>query len=569
MSEIRVRFAPSPTGNLHVGGARTAIYNWAYARRMGGKFILRIEDTDLERSTPENTEQILRALSWLGLEWDEGPDVGGEYGSYLQTERFDLYDEWLDKLKQTDSAYPCFCSADELKTRRDQAAKAIAEGVSDGGPSGYDRRCRSISADEAAARIASGEQHAWRLKIPLEREAVAFDDAVFGLISTPYQQMDDFVLVRSDGSPTYNYACVIDDIEMHISHVIRGNDHISNTPKQILIYEALGIDAPIFAHLSMILGADGSRLSKRHGATSVEAYQEAGYLPEALVNYLSLLGWSLDGETTLIDTPALHQNFSLERVSRNPAIFDLDKLNWINAAYIKEMGAPAFIDALTPYLQQAGFARPVDEASADSPAEVTPDQQTDDTGEAPFGAMASISIVTDSQTTEIAISDTVAKAIAAMQASASVDTLVMASITNNRTWYESIYHLVAERVKTLKEALPMIAYLFSGAVVKLDENSVEKCLKVEGVAAALDKVIALLSDSQQSWNHETLEVTLRQLPDQLGIKTKTLFQAIRVAICGNMVSPPLFESLELIGRNHCLARLNAAMVVAGSFEDGS
>ena len=511
MSDIRVRFAPSPTGSLHVGGARTAIYNWAYARRQGGKLILRIEDTDPERSTPENTEQIIRSLRWLGLEWDEGPDIGGGYAPYLQTQRFDSYTAWLEKLKSNDNAYPCFCTAAELKERREAANAATAAG-----PSGYDRRCRSIGASDAAARIANGEQHTWRLKLPLERGPVVYHDGVYGEISTPYPQMDDLILVRSDGSPTYNYACVIDDIEMDISHVIRGDDHISNTPKQILIYEALGVKPPAFAHLSMILGADGSRLSKRHGATSIEAYRDAGYLPEALMNYLALLGWSLDGQTTLIDAETLCQNFSLERVSRNPAVFDSAKLDWMNAAYIKQMGARAFIDALSPYLQNAGYARLF-------PMTIDQSKATD--------------------------------GIASPEA-------VAASIADNRDWYEAIYPLIAERIKTLGESIPSIAYLFEGPTLDLDETSVEKCLQTDGVATALDATIALLSDGQLDWNHQTLETALRALPDELGVKTKTLFQAIRVATCGNMVSPPLFESLELLGRDTCLARLRTARILA-------
>ena len=554
-----MRFAPSPTGSLHVGGARTAIYNWAYARRMGGKFILRIEDTDPERSTVENTQQIIRALRWLGIDWDEGPEVGGDFGPYLQTERFDSYDAWLQKLVESDRAYPCFCSADELRERREQRTASLANsggvasgssaasnsaassdgatngatnsgGIVSGGPSGYDRRCRSIDPDEARARLAAGEAAAWRLKIPLEHEAVTFDDAVFGRITTPYQQLDDLVLVRSDGSPTYNYACVIDDIEMQITHVIRGNDHISNTPKQIMIYEAFETPTPSFAHLSMILGADGSRLSKRHGATSVEAYRDAGYLPEALVNYLTLLGWSLDGETTIIDAEKLSQNFSLERVSKNPAVFDAAKLDWMNSSYIKQMDASLFIDALSPYLEEAGFVRPNTNAATSLAASQA------DTATAPATTTAT-----------------------ATQASPEA---VAASIAQNRDWYDAIFPLVAERIKTLSEAIPMITYLFSAAEVKLDDESVAKCLEVEGAAKGLAKTIELLSDESLIWSHDVLESSLRSLPEQLDIKTKTLFQAIRVAICGNMVSPPLFESIELVGRPHTLARLNTALAKA-------
>ncbi|MDR2586786.1 MAG: glutamate--tRNA ligase [Coriobacteriales bacterium] len=497
---VRVRFAPSPTGNLHIGGARTAIYNWAFARRNGGSFILRIEDTDPERSTPENTAQIIRSLRWLGLEWDEGPEVGGAYGPYLQTERFGTYREALERLRQRDAVYPCFCTPETLAAKREAAlaAKSYA---------GYDRNCRTIPADEAQARIDAGEPHTWRLKVPLERGDVVFDDLVFGTTTFPATQLDDFILVRTDGTPTYNYVVCVDDALMGITHVIRGDDHLSNTPKQILVYEALGAPLPQFAHLSMILGADGKRLSKRHGATSVEAYRDEGYFPEALLNYLALLGWSLDGETTLFGADVLTGNFSLSRISRNPAIFDEAKLAWVNASYLKEMGAAAFVDALLPYLKREGLTR---EGSAATPA--SPEE-------------------------------------------------VAADVAANRPWYEALYPLIAERAKTLAEVLPMLAYLFAGDELVLDEKSVEKCLRVEGADEALARTQNALADERLPWETEAIEAALRSIPTELGIKPKLVFQAVRVAICGNMVSPPLFESLELIGRTRTLARVERALAL--------
>ena len=264
---VRVRFAPSPTGELHIGGARTAIYNWAFARAMGGTFILRIEDTDPERSTEENKQVILRSMKWLGLDWDEGPEVGGEFGPYLQTERFDTYKAALEKLKEKGAVYPCFCTQEEIAAKRAEAEKT------EGGYSGYDRTCRGISPEEAQRRIDAGEPHVWRLKVPENHGPIEFDDAVYGHMSFPADVMDDMILVRTDGTPTYNFAVVCDDANMQISHVVRGDDHLSNTPRQILIYEALGYDIPVFAHLSMILGPDGRKLSKRRNATSVEQYK--------------------------------------------------------------------------------------------------------------------------------------------------------------------------------------------------------------------------------------------------------------------------------------------------------
>jgi len=352
---VRVRFAPSPTGFLHIGGARTALYNWAYARHFGGTFVLRIEDTDPERSTEANTQAILRAMEWLGLDYDEGPVVGGDFGPYFQTQRFDRYAEGLESLKNAGHAYPCFCSAEELDSKRETARAK-------GGVAGYDRTCRALAADEAASRLAAGEPHVWRLKVPEDRGDIVFPDAVRGEMVFPATAVDDFVLARTDGSPTYNFAVVMDDVDMRITHVIRGDDHLSNTPKQIVVYEALGLPVPTFAHLSMILGADGKRLSKRHGATSVEAYAELGYLPEALMNYLALLGWSLDGETTLIDAETLKSSFSLDRISKNPAIFDVEKLDWMNSVYIRELPAEQFVARMIPWLADAGLSDAADAA---------------------------------------------------------------------------------------------------------------------------------------------------------------------------------------------------------------
>lgn len=348
--EVRVRFAPSPTGRLHIGGARTAIYNWAFARANKGKFILRIEDTDPERSTDENTQVILRAMRWLGLDWDEGPEIGGDFGPYTQMQRMDTYREALEILKAKGAVYPCFCTREELEAKRASAKEE------QGGYDGYDRTCRHLDPSVAAARIAAGEEHVWRLAVPENHGNITFDDAAFGHTSFPGDFVDDFILVRSDGSPTYNFACVVDDSNMKITHVVRGADHLNNTPKQILIYEALGKPVPQFAHLSMILGADGQKLSKRHGATSVEEYRDRGYLSDTMVNFLALLGWSLDGETTIIPRDVLCEKFSLDRITKKNAVFDETKLDWMNGEYIKNMGASTWVDATAPFLVEAGLA---------------------------------------------------------------------------------------------------------------------------------------------------------------------------------------------------------------------
>ena len=327
---VRVRFAPSPTGYLHVGGARTALYNYLFARATGGTFVLRIEDTDAERSTDASVQAILAGMRWLGLRWDEGPEVGGSYGPYFQTERRALYDEHAARLEAEGRAYPCFCTPDELEARR-------TEQLARGEDPRYDGRCRTLSTEERAARRASGPRPALRFARPLADEEVAWDDIVRGRVSFQSAVLDDFVLVRGDGLPTYNFACVVDDLTMAITHVIRGDDHISNTPRQILIYRALGAAVPVFAHASMILGPDGKRLSKRHGATSVEAFGDLGILPEGMINFLALLGWALDGHTELFTLAELERVFALERVNPNPAVFDTQKLEWVNAQHLKRL----------------------------------------------------------------------------------------------------------------------------------------------------------------------------------------------------------------------------------------
>ncbi len=343
---VRVRFAPSPTGHLHVGGARTALYNYLHARAKGGTFVLRIEDTDAERSTEASVQAIFGGLRWLGLAWDEGPIVGGAHGPYFQSQRRAFYDRYAQRLTLMGRAYPCFCTPDELEARR-------SEQLARGEDPRYDRRCRALSEAERAARTAQGPPPALRFALP-EPEEVAWDDIVRGRVSFQSEVLDDFVLVRSDGLPTYNFACVVDDVEMAISHVIRGDDHISNTPRQILLYRALGAAPPVFAHASMILGPDGKRLSKRHGATSVEAFGELGILPEGMVNFLALLGWALDGKTELFTLAELERVFSLERVNPNPAVFDAQKLEWVNAQHLKRLDESDRVRRVTEFLASHG-----------------------------------------------------------------------------------------------------------------------------------------------------------------------------------------------------------------------
>ena len=344
---VRVRFAPSPTGFLHVGGARTALYNYLFARGHGGVFVLRIEDTDTARSTDESVAAILDSMRWLGLAWDEGPGAGGAFGPYFQSERRALYHRYAAALRAAGRAYPCYCTPAELEAMR-EAQTAQKESQR------YDGRCRGLDAAAAARLEAEGRRPALRFAFETAGET-AWQDVVRGRVAFRNDVLDDFVLLRADGLPTYNFACAVDDHEMEISHVIRGDDHISNTPRQIALYEAFGWKPPVFAHVSMILGSDGSRLSKRHGATSVAAYRELGYLPAGMVNFLALLGWSLDDRTELFTLAELERVFQLERVSRNPAVFNLEKLEWLNGQHLKRLSEAERTELATAFLAERGF----------------------------------------------------------------------------------------------------------------------------------------------------------------------------------------------------------------------
>ena len=336
-SQIRVRFAPSPTGHLHVGGARTALFNWLYARHHGGRFILRIEDTDRSRSTDENIRFIEDALTWLGLDWDEGPPAAG----YRQTERLAIYREHADRLLAVGRAYYCDCSPQQLDAERRQA-EARKETFR------YSGRCRSRGLTAGALRP----------RIPDEGTTVV-NDLIHGPVAFEHRQLDDWILVRTDGTPTYNFCVVVDDVTMGITHVIRGNDHLSNTPKQILCYEAFGYPVPEMAHVSMILGADRHRLSKRHGATSVQAFREAGILPEAMVNYLARLGWS-HGDQEIFSRDELIRLFDIKDVASSGAVFDQAKLEWLNQEYMKRMDDARLAELAAPFVERAGLPAPAD-----------------------------------------------------------------------------------------------------------------------------------------------------------------------------------------------------------------
>lgn len=343
---FRLRFAPSPTGHLHLGNVRTALFNWLLARSRGGTFILRLEDTDAARSTEESVRSVLEDLRWLGLSWDEGPEVSGPFGPYRQTERYGLYREVLARLLAEEKAYPCFCSQEELDRLRREAAAAQRTFV-------YPGTCRHLAPEERRRRIAAGEPFSVRLKVPAK--TVTFHDLVRGSVSIHTAQFGDFILARPDGSPTYNFAVVVDDGLMEVSHVVRGEDHLSNTPKQIVLYEALGKEPPLFAHLSMILGPDGGKLSKRHGDVSLDAFRARGFLPEAMINGLALLGWSHPEGREVLSREEILAAFSLERVNKTAAVFDEAKLRFLNREHLKALPPPERAAAFEPWLRQAGL----------------------------------------------------------------------------------------------------------------------------------------------------------------------------------------------------------------------
>ncbi|HWK12657.1 MAG TPA: glutamate--tRNA ligase [Vicinamibacterales bacterium] len=354
MPAPRVRFAPSPTGYLHVGGARTALFNWLYARRTGGVFVLRIEDTDAERSSDAMVDGILDGLRWLGLDWDEGPKIGGEHGPYFQSQRFDRHRAVATQLVAGGYAYYCYCTPEEIKAKRDAAEQA-------GGGWKYDRTCCALSADQVAAREAARRPRAIRVRVP--EGTTRFDDLVHGPIEFDHANIEDFVIVRSDGLPTYQLSVVCDDVDMRITEVVRGDDHISNTPKQILLYRAIGAPLPRFAHVPLILGPDKKRLSKRHGATSVMEYQRQGYLPEAMFNFLALLGWSPGDDRELFTRDELVQTFAIEGISGGNAVFNPEKLDWFNQQHLMRLAPDELARRVKPFFEAAGIWR--DDLSGD------------------------------------------------------------------------------------------------------------------------------------------------------------------------------------------------------------
>ena len=485
--DVRVRFCPSPTGNPHVGMVRTALFNWAYARHTGGTFVFRIEDTDSARDTEESYEALVAALTWLGLDWDEGPGVGGDFGPYRQSQRLGIYAQVAEDLLRAGRAYECFCTPEELDDRREQARR-------EGRTPGYDGHCRSLAEEQRAALRAEGRAPAIRFRMP--EVEIGWDDLVRGPVSFQPEHVPDYVLVRANGEPLYTLVNPVDDALMRITHVLRGEDLLSSTPRQVALYDALaeiGISdgtVPRFGHLPYVMGEGNRKLSKRDPQSSLDMYRQHGYLPEGLLNYLALLGWSMGEDREFFSKDQMAEAFDLDRVSANPARFDLKKCTAINADWIRALPADELAVRIETVLVSHGvLAEPVGE--------------------------------------------------------------------HQRRTLRAAVPLVQQRMETLGQAADMLGFLFAGASFAPDPDAArmlgEQAQPV--LAAARDALAGL-----ERWAAADIEAALREaLIEGLGRKPKLAFGPVRVAVTGRRVSPPLFESLELLGREASLARLDAAL----------
>jgi glutamyl-tRNA synthetase len=486
-SDVRVRFCPSPTGNPHVGMARTALFNWAFARHHGGTFVFRIEDTDAERDSEDSYLMLLDSLRWLGLDWDEGPEVGGDYGPYRQSERMDIYADVARRLVEAGHAYPCYCTAEELEAEREAARAA-------GRTQGYSGRCRHLTPEQRAAFEAEGRSAVIRFAMP-EQDAFTWDDLVRGELSFARDHVPDYVIVRANGHPLYTLVNPVDDALMRITHVLRGEDLLSSTPRQLAMYAALadiGVGSgatPRFGHLPYVMGEGNKKLSKRDPESALLMYREEGYLPEALLNYLALLGWSIGEDREFFSMPEMAEAFDISRVNPNPARFDLKKCTAINGDWIRSLTPDEFIDRVVPFLQRDGLV-------ADPPTH------------------------------------------------------------GQREVLAAAAPLVQERMETMGQAVGMLGFLF----VDSDAFAIDPGQSVadEDSQRVLGAALEALSELD-SWDAASLEAALRSaLIEGLGLKPKVAFGAVRIAVTGRRVSPPLFESMEILGRDESMRRLTAA-----------
>jgi len=472
MSEIRVRIAPSPSGYLHIGTARAALFNWLFARRNGGKFLLRIEDTDTERSSPEMVKVIFDSLKWLGLDWDEPP--------VFQSQRYDIYKKYANRLIESGKAYYCWCAPETLKKKQEQA-------LAEKRPPRYDRTCFNLPEETKRRNLEQGMPAAIRLYVG--EGSTTFDDLIVGRITRENKDIDDFVVARSDGRAVYNLAVVVDDHEMRISHVIRGNDHISNTFKQILLYRALGIEPPQFAHLPLILGEDRSKMSKRHGAAAVTDYSGEGILKEALINFIALLGWSPGDGKEIMSLNEMIENFSLERINPTNAVFDMNKLYWMNGEYIRRKPNHELVDLLRPFLVEAGLA------------------------------------------TQLFIS-------------------------SRWDYMMKFVGLLKERCRLLTDFVALGRYFFVDDF-EYDHAGAEKHFSGPNIADNLESLASALEEVSP-FESAHIENRLREAAEKAGLKAKELIHPTRLALSGMTMGPSLFEMMELLGKERCVARLRRA-----------
>jgi glutamyl-tRNA synthetase len=493
---VRVRFAPSPTGPFHIGGARTALFNWLFARHHGGSFVLRIEDTDQKRYDPHALTDLLQGLRWLGLDWDEGPEVGGAYGPYFQAQRAELYQKWADWLVDEGHAYRCYCSPERLTRLREEQRERGDALI------GYDRHCRYLTADQRAAQEAAGAEYVIRLAMPTEG-STSFVDLIRGEITVDNVTQDDLVLLKSDGLPTYHLANVIDDHFMEISHIMRADEWIPTAPRHVQLYRAFGWEMPAIAHLPIILDPTGQgKISKRKQQVGDQVYyvlvhefREAGYLPEAMFNFLARIGWSIDAETEIFDRETAVAEFDITKVNASPASPPYSKLDWLNGVYIRDMDPEHLARRLYPVLQDAGL-------------EVDPET------------------------------------------------------------VQAVVPLIQERIKTLTKAVPLIDFIFEDEVHYEPQQLIGKKMDAETSLAALQRTYQVLQDLPV-FDRDTLEADLRALADELGLKAGQLFGVIRVAISGKKVAPPLFGTLEVLGRERVLARIEQGKQALGPLVEAS
>ena len=477
-----MRFAPSPTGDLHVGNIRTALFDWAYARHTGGTFLFRIEDTDTTRVTDQYIQAAIDTLKWLGLNWDEGPEVGGDNGPYLQSQRLGIYAEWAQKFLDQKDAYHCYCSAEELEAVREaQRAANVAPG--------YNGHCRDLTTEQIALYKAEGRLPVVRMRMP--DGGTTFNDLIRGDVTFDHKFVPDFVLVRGDGSPLYTLAVAVDDVLMKVTHVLRGEDLLSSTPRQIRVYQAMGLaiqDYPVFAHLPFVMGQDNAKLSKRNGEVSIAWYRDKGFLPEAICNYLALLGWSPGDDRENVTMKELTELFTVEKVHSSPARFDMKKLEAINGDKIRALTIDEFLDWSLPFLTKAGVI----------------------TGTADEIALVKLALP-----------------------------------------------LIQERIIMLSEVPAMLKFLFVKEFA-VEADSLAK-ITDDASKAVLKRSIQEL-EPLTTWTHDSIEAALRSsLIEDMGLKPRIAFGAVRIATTGSTISPPLFESMELLGKQASLTRIRAGL----------